>query len=172
MTLLVRPDTQNKSRGTLSFGAATYPCALGRGGVSENKTEGDGATPVGAFALRRLFYRADRLSAPRTILTTTAIQPHDGWCDAPKDANYNMHVRLPYRAGAEQLWLEERVYDLIVVLGHNDAPVVPHKGSAIFMHVATPDFSPTAGCVALSQTDLLAVLEKVSADTQIRILPG
>jgi len=172
MTLIVRPELKNISRGTLTFSGVAYACALGRSGVSQNKVEGDGATPVGTFALRRLFYRADRLVVPpTTILPTVAIEPHDGWCDAPEDSKYNMHVQLPYAASAERLWLDERVYDLIVVLGHNDAPVVPGKGSAIFMHVATPDYAPTAGCVALTQADLLTVLKIVTRDSKITILP-
>ncbi len=53
------------------------------------------------------------------------------------------------------LWRADHVYDLIVPLGYNDDPVVPGKGSAIFMHVAKPDYAPTEGCVALALPDLL-----------------
>ena len=133
-------------------------CAIGRSGISADKREGDGATPVGAFAMRRVLYRPDREAPPRTVLPLAAIDPADGWCDAPDDAAYNRPVRLPYRARAEALWRADAVYDLIVVLGHNDAPVVPGRGSAIFLHVAQPDFRPTEGCVALARADLLMVL--------------
>ncbi len=139
-------------------------CALGKGGVAAMgaKREGDGATPAGLWPLRRLFYRPDRLNAPRTRLPVTALEPSDGWCDAPGDAAYNQAVTLPYPASAEHLWRDDGVYDLIVVLGYNDAPVVTGCGSAIFLHVARPDYSPTEGCVALAEADLLEVLAEAT----------
>ena len=135
-------------------------CALGRSGVvsARAKREGDGATPAGVWPLRRLLYRADRLAAPKTRLPVAAIQAHDGWCDDPKDARYNREVPLPYPASAEHLWREDHVYDLIVVLGYNDDPPEPPRGSAIFLHCARPDYAPTEGCVALAVTDLLHVV--------------
>ena len=139
-------------------------CALGRGGVAAAgaKREGDGATPAGLWPMRRLFYRPDRIAKPVTGLPTTALTPSDGWCDAPQDPAYNTPVQLPYPASAEHLWREDEVYDLIVVLGYNDAPVVAGKGSAIFLHVARPDYSPTEGCVALQRADLLDCLRTAS----------
>ena len=65
-----------------------------------------------------------------------------------------------------------RVYDLIVILGHNDAPTVPGLGSAVFLHVAQPDYGPTAGCVAVAAGDLLAILEGVSRRSCLRVPPG
>ncbi len=136
-----------------------WPCALGRGGLKIDKREGDGATPVGAWALRRVLYRADRLLAPPpTALPVAAIGPRDGWCDDPADAAYNLAVALPYPASHERLWRDDRVYDVIVVLGHNDTPPAPGLGSAVFLHVARPGYLPTEGCVALALPDLLALL--------------
>lgn len=142
-------------------------CAIGRSGVRADKVEGDGATPAGCFALRRVLYRPDRLAPPRTALPVAALNPHDGWCDDPADPLYNQQVRQPYAASFEMLWRTDEVYDVIVVLGHNDSPAIPGKGSAIFMHVATRDYSATAGCIALSRLDLLAVLE--DCDPRARI---
>ena len=141
-----------------------FRCALGKGGVAAmgTKREGDGATPAGLWPLRRLFYRPDRLDAPKTRLPVTALKSSDGWCDAPGDPAYNQPVTLPYPASAEHLWRDDGVYDLIVVLGYNDAPVVPGRGSAIFLHVARPDYSPTDGCVALAEADLLGLLANAS----------
>jgi L,D-peptidoglycan transpeptidase YkuD (ErfK/YbiS/YcfS/YnhG family) len=167
--LVVSPSSTHLARGTLTCAGRTFACALGRGGVSRDKREGDGATPAGEFPIRRVLYRADRLDAPVTQLQRVALAPHDGWCDAPLDPHYNRPVTLPYPAGAENLWREDHVYDLIVVLGHNDAPPVPHLGSAIFMHVASVDLSPTAGCVALAQEDLLWVLARLAPDSSIAI---
>jgi len=146
-------------------------CALGRGGVAAPglKREGDGATPAGVWPLRRLFYRPDRMAAPATALAITALKTSDGWCDAPSDGAYNTAVTLPYPVSAEHLWLEDEVYDLIVPLGYNDAPVVPGLGSAIFLHVARPDYSHTAGCVALHEADLLEFLAHASANDALSI---
>src|ERR1700689_2079632 len=109
-------------------------CGLGPGGVAAvaDKHEGDGATPAGAWPLRRVLYRPDRRAAPATGLPVAPLDPADGWCDAPGDPAYNRPVVLPYPASAERLWRDDHVYDLIVVLGHNDDPVVPRAGSAIF----------------------------------------
>jgi L,D-peptidoglycan transpeptidase YkuD (ErfK/YbiS/YcfS/YnhG family) len=135
-------------------------CARGPAGVvaASAKREGDGAGPTGAWPLRRVLYRPDRRAAPATALPVAPLDPSDGWCDAPADPAYNRQVRLPYPASAERLWLDDGLYDLIVVLGHNDDPVVAGAGSAIFLHIARPDFSPTQGCVALAAADLEALL--------------
>jgi len=156
--------------GSLSFLGQRYRCALGRGGIASDKREGDGATPAGEFVLRRLLYRSDRVQPPPTVLPVTALRPDDGWCDAPDDPAYNSQVRLPYRASAETLWRQDHLYDLIVVIGHNDAPVVPGRGSAIFLHLASPDRRPTEGCVALASDDLRAVLAGIAATTRLRVV--
>jgi len=157
--------------GLLSCRIGTFRCALGRGGVRAAKREGDGATPAGTFPLRRVLYRADRLAAPRTGLDVAAIARDDGWCDDPADPLYNCPVRLPFAAGHEKLWRDDALYDVIVVLGHNDDPPVPGAGSAIFLHVARPDYGPTEGCVALALDDLLVVLADCAPGDAIRITP-
>jgi len=151
-----------------AWGSWRMRCALGRSGISDQKREGDGATPAGAFAMRQLLYRPDREMRPRTALPIAAIAPQDGWCDAPRDKAYNRPVHLPYPASAEQLWRDDHLYDLLVVLGYNDGPVVPGQGSAIFLHLAAPDFAPTVGCVALGRDDLLTVI--ATADTASRVI--
>ncbi len=163
MELLVTAD------GRLRCGDRLYRCALGHGGVRADKHEGDGVTPVGVFALRRVLYRADRVAAPHTGLEVGPISESDGWCDDPGDPNYNRPVALPYAASHERLWREDAVYDLIVVLGHNDDPPQPGLGSAIFMHVARPEYEPTQGCVALATADLLAVLAACGPGDVIRV---
>jgi L,D-peptidoglycan transpeptidase YkuD (ErfK/YbiS/YcfS/YnhG family) len=146
-------------------------CALGRGGISRDKREGDGATPAGSWPMREVLYRPDRTSAIATALPIRALTPQDGWCDDPADPNYNRPVTLPYAADCEQLWLEDHVYDVIVPLGYNDDPVVRGRGSAIFLHVARPDFAPTAGCVALALADLLAVLRAAGPGARVQVVP-
>lgn len=162
MDLIVGAD------GWAQFGTERCRCAIGPAGFSSAKHEGDGATPIGAWSCRMLYYRPDRLSAPRTGLHAVALKPEDGWCDAPDDPDYNRLVTLPYPASAEALWRDDHVYDLIVPLGYNDAPVVPGRGSAIFLHLARPDYAATQGCVALASADLLAFL--ANADSASRVI--
>jgi len=79
-------------------------------------------------------------------------------------------VILPYPAGHERLWREDHVYDLIVALGYNDDPILPGRGSAIFLHVARPDYSPTEGCVACARDDLLALLAAATPGDVLEIV--
>lgn len=155
----------------LTWNGHTVRCALGRGGVHADKREGDGATPAGIFPLRRVFYRADRLPVPETGLPVQAIVPDDGWCDDPADPAYNRLIKRPFSAGHEELWRNDRIYDVIVALGHNDNPPAPNLGSAIFLHVARPGFEPTEGCVALKIEDLLVLLSACD-ETSTLIVPG
>ncbi|MCJ9429834.1 L,D-transpeptidase family protein [Kordiimonas sp. A6E486] len=147
------------------------PCALGRGAMvpEDRKQEGDGATPMGRYPFRRVFYRPDHEEPPFTKLPCEALSADYGWCDAPEDANYNKLVRLPYGPSHEKMWRDDGLYDLVVVIGHNDAPVIPGKGSAIFMHVARPGYTPTEGCVALAAPDLRRFLRLVSPDDILKI---
>ena len=147
----------------LTLGGLTFPCALGRAGCRARKREGDGATPIGLWRVRAVLYRPDRVRRPRTHLPVRAIRPHDGWCDAPADRNYNRPVRHPYPASAERLWRADELYDVVVVLGYNDRPRVRGRGSAIFMHVAKPGYAPTEGCIALARAHLLRLLERLRA---------
>ena len=148
--------------GMLTAGGLRMRAVLGAGGIRAHKQEGDGATPAGLLPLRRVLYRADRLSRPRAAVPVSPLAPHDGWCDDPADAAYNRPVRLPYPARHEELWRTDAVYDVIGVLGWNDSPPVrgpgPAPGSAIFLHLTRPDRAPTAGCIALDRADLLALL--------------
>jgi L,D-peptidoglycan transpeptidase YkuD (ErfK/YbiS/YcfS/YnhG family) len=163
MDLIVSPS------GSVRFGTQTYRCALGKAGVITTKREGDGATPAGTYALRKLYYRADRVASLRSGLTQQALTPNDGWCDDPAHALYNTFVALPFGGRHERLWRDDRLYDVIGVIGYNDAPVLPGLGSAIFLHVASPDYAPTEGCVALAPDDLVAVLAGCDAATRIVI---
>ena len=136
-------------------------CAIGKGGIREDKREGDGATPVGQFPFRRIFYRADRLKPIPGCPDAIPIEADHGWSDDPADPEqYNRLVKLPYPHSHECLKREDAVYDVVVELGYNDTPPIPGRGSAIFMHVARPDYSGTEGCIALALPDLLKILEQ------------
>ena len=155
----------------LQRGADVFRAAVGSGGIGAKTGEGDGITPVGVFPIRRILYRSDRIARPHVGMTLEAIRPDDGWCDAPADARYNRPVKLPYRASAEALWRDDHLYDVIVILGFNDSPVVHSAGSAIFVHVARDDFAETAGCVALALDDLLKVVSELSPGDMVAIRP-
>src|SRR5690606_32846376 len=140
------------------FGDRTFSCAIGRNGITDHKTEGDGATPQGEFPLRQVFYRPDRRSKPETNLPIRAIDPLDGWCDDPTHKAYNTLIKKPFSASHETLWRDDHIYDLFVEIGFNDSSPVAYRGSAIFMHLIRGDYQPTKGCVALADLDLVFLL--------------
>lgn len=152
-TALVRGD------GFLALGPVLVRAAIGRGGIAREKREGDGATPAGLLALRRVLFRADRLAPPACAVPREPVAPDDGWCDDPASPDYNRMIRLPHAARHERLWRDDALYDVVGVLGWNDDPAVRGRGSAIFLHVARPGHAPTEGCIALDLPDLLAVLK-------------
>ena len=158
--------------GYLVFGDKTYRCAIGRGGLVENKKEGDGATPMGCFPIRRLLYRADKISKPESVFETSPITKNDGWSDDVTDPDYNTQVKLPYAYSHEKLWREDNIYNIVVILGYNDDPPIAGKGSAIFMHIARSNYSRTAGCIALSEEDLRDILATVSKNTYVCCPPS
>jgi len=160
------------SDGACAFGDATYRCALGRAGIVAGKREGDGATPAGIWPLRRVLYRPDREAAPVTGLPAAPIAETDAWCDDPLHDDYNRPVRLPFAASHERLWRDDHLYDLVVVVGFNDHPVMPGLGSAIFLHLARDDGGPTAGCVALARDDLVTVLSGLDLESRLVIRQG
>jgi L,D-peptidoglycan transpeptidase YkuD (ErfK/YbiS/YcfS/YnhG family) len=146
-------------RGTeLHYDGITLRCAIGRGGIRAGKREGDGATPIGVFPLREVLYRPDRQALPSTALPVRALSKLDGWCDDPADAKYNRLVPLPYPAHHEELWRRDRLYDVLAVIGFNDDPIVPGRGSAIFLHMASANWGVTDGCVALEPGALIQLL--------------
>ncbi len=157
--------------GLLRFDDREFRCAIGKNGVvsADAKTEGDGKTPAGTWRLRYVMYRSDRRASPHTDLPVTTISFSDGWCDDPTHPDYNRLVRLPFDASHEKLFRDDGLYNLIVVLGHNDDPTVPGKGSAIFMHIARPDYTGTEGCVALGEKDLETILSMCTTESYIRI---
>lgn len=144
-------------------------CALGRSGVATKSGEGDGVTPIGTLPLRRVFFRPDRGEVPATGLVVVALQENHGWCDDPGDSAYNTLVSIPCQARHEVMWRDDDRYDLVVETGFNDDPVIAGKGSAIFVHVAHPDYLPTEGCVALAKEDLLALLADCDSPSSIEI---
>jgi len=159
------------TKGMLIAGPLRFPCILGRSGRTHGKREGDGATPVGRWTLSRVLYRRDRALPPRSKLLTKVIRASDGWCDQAFDRNYNRPVRLPYPARHEEMIRADHLYDIVVVLSHNQCPRIRGRGSAVFLHLADPQGRPTAGCIALSWHHMATVLSVCGGQTGLVVWP-
>lgn len=157
------------------WGNQSIACAIGKGGAlpEADKREGDGATPLGTYPLRWVYFRPDRMAPPATGLPIRGLSRRDGWCDDSGHPAYNRAVSLPFDASAEALWRDDGLYDLIVVLGHNDSPARPELGSAIFLHCCKYDeaggMKATLGCVAVPRETLVTILRGCSPQTVIEI---
>jgi L,D-peptidoglycan transpeptidase YkuD (ErfK/YbiS/YcfS/YnhG family) len=147
----------------------TIPVALGRGGIRANKREGDGGTPRGLFRLRQLWWRADRGPRPRTRLPVRPIRHEDAWSEDPSDRRYNHPFRRTPDEAGDRLWRDDHLYDFIIEIDHNTRPRVAKRGSAVFIHLAREDYSPTAGCVGLKRDALTRLLARVGPGTWIHI---
>ncbi|HEV7601636.1 MAG TPA: L,D-transpeptidase family protein [Bradyrhizobium sp.] len=168
-SLRVRPKPGERTRGWLLAGPLAVPVALGRGGIRANKREGDGGTPRGTFRLRRLWWRADRMTRPMTYLPVRRIRGDDGWCEDPRDRHYNQPIRLEPDQPGDRLKRADHLYDLILELDHNTRPRIAGRGSAVFVHIARPGFAPTAGCVALSASALRRLVARTGPRTRLMI---
>src|SRR5262252_4520887 len=168
--LTVQADSGETSRAWASLGGKRWRCTVGAGGIREDKVEGDAATPAGSFPLRRILFRNERLVLPKVRLPARPISEHDGWCDDPRSPTYNKLVRIPNEWSHEKMWREDGLYDLVVVVGYNDDPPEGEWGSAIFLHFAREDMSPTQGCVAFARDDLLELVTLIGPGTRINVL--
>ena len=168
--LTVQADSGDSSLGWAILGPKRWRCVVGAGGVREDKVEGDAATPAGEYPLRRIYFRNDRLVLPKVRLPARPIGEHDGWCDDPHSPAYNRLVRIPNNSSHEKMWREDGLYDLLVVIGYNDDPPEGEWGSAIFLHMARKDMSPTRGCVAFARADLLELVTLLGPETRLRVL--
>lgn len=168
-SVTIRPAAGNKLRGWLTGGGLTIPVALGRGGILANKREGDGGTPRGSFRPRQLWWRADRHVRPRTQLPIRPIRPEDAWCEDPADRHYNRPLRLKAGSSGDRLTRADHLYDFIVEIDHNTRPRIAGRGSAVFLHLARPNYAPTAGCISMSRAAMLQLLRRLSRKTKIMI---
>ena len=157
--------------GYLYWPGAKTRAAIGAAGVSSTKTEGDKATPAGRFPLPFGMYRPDRIRLPGTSLPMTPLRQAHAWVDDPNDPKYNQLVELPYAAHAEEMWRADGIYDLLVVVGYNMNPTRPGAGSAIFLHIARPHFTPTEGCIAIERGVLLKLIPLLGPESTLTIGP-
>ena len=149
----------------LRFLGRLIPCAIGRGGLSADKREGDGATPRGTHRIIGMLYRPDRLVRPTDW--ALPIGPSDLWSDAPDDTDYNHMVRAPYPHSHERLRRADPLYDLVILTGWNWPHAVPGRGSAIFLHQWRAPHYPTAGCIAFARGDLLWIAARIRHHTRL-----
>lgn len=168
--IVVRAKPGDRRKGLLVAGGRVLPCALGRGGISAFKREGDGATPLAAMRILGGLYRPDAGMPRRSALRLSAIGRDDGWCDAPGDANYNRPVRLPYGPSHERMWRADRLYDAVVILDWNVTCRARNRGSAIFLHVAKEGFAPTEGCVAIAPAAMRWLLPLLSRRSLLEVI--
>jgi L,D-peptidoglycan transpeptidase YkuD (ErfK/YbiS/YcfS/YnhG family) len=165
----IRAAAGDRRRGWLTAGGQTIPVALGRGGIRANKREGDGGTPKGTFRPLRLWWRADHHPKPSTFLPVRAIGPEDAWCEDISSRHYNQPLRLASNQGGDRLMRDDHLYDFIIEIDHNTRPRVAGRGSAVFLHLARNNFSPTAGCVSMTEAAMLRLLKRLGPETRIVI---
>lgn len=169
--LTVRAKPGHPTQGFLQAGNLVFPCALGRGGISSNKREGDGATPLGSMRILNGYFRNDQFSGGRrTALAMAPISADLGWCEVPEDRNYNRPVRIPYGASHERMKRDDRLYDACLVLDWNISPRKRGRGSAIFFHLARQGFTPTQGCVAVTEKVMRRLLPLLSDRTVLKVV--
>lgn len=144
-----------------------FPCAIGRGGITAAKREGDGASPAGTHRLVGMLYRPGRLSRPARW--ALPIGPGALWSDDPEDPDYNLLTRAPHPYRHERLSRPDPLYDLIVITGWNWPDAIPGRGSAIFLHIWRKPRHPTAGCIAFARRDLRWIAARIQPQTRLII---
>ena len=153
----------------LYFNEYKIKCAIGKRGITIKKFEGDNKTPAGVFNFKSIFYRKDRIPKIKTKLKKIIIKKDMGWCDDSSSKFDNKLIKFPFNLGAEKLWLNENIYDLIIVIDYNIKRVVKKKGSAIFLHISKKNYEPTRGCVAISKKNMKILIAKIDAKTKLEI---
>ncbi|WP_278922002.1 L,D-transpeptidase family protein [Pseudophaeobacter profundi] len=149
----------------LRFAGRLLPCSIGKGGLSSDKREGDGATPIGVHHVVGLYYRPDRITCPTPW--ARAIGPGDLWSDDSNDARYNTHVTTPYPHSHEHLRRADPLYDLVLVLNWNWPVATSGRGSAIFIHQWRRPGYPTEGCIAFSRANLHWLAARVQLGSRV-----
>ena len=168
--ITVRTAPRDRQRAIVSFGGITMQAALGRSGTTPFKREGDGATPIAAMRLFSGFTRGERVRLPQTALPMRRIRKEMLWCDQPDHPAYNRLVKAPFRPSHEEMTRTDGLYDICLVLDWNITSRARHRGSAIFFHLIKPGYQPTAGCLAVSLTDMKRLLRFMRKGTMVRVL--
>ncbi|MEV8467937.1 L,D-transpeptidase family protein [Fluviibacterium sp. DFM31] len=161
----MRSDDLVVTRWGARFAGRRLPCSIGKGGLSADKREGDGATPRGRHRIVGLLYRPDRM--PRPAPWADPIRPGDLWSDDARDAAYNTLVCVPYAPSHECLRRADPLYDAVLLTDWNLPEVTPGRGSAIFLHQWRKPRHPTEGCVAFARDDLRWLLTRLRPNSRV-----
>ena len=157
------------SKKYLTYQNNKVKCAIGKRGIGKKQKEGDQITPRGTFKIEKILYRQDKLNYLRSVIKKTSIKKNMGWCDDPKSKHYNKLIKFPFSMSAEKLFLKKNIYDICLVLNYNMSPIKKGKGSAIFFHLASKEYSPTQGCIAISKFNMIKILKLINKQTKIII---
>lgn len=149
------------------FMGRRFPVSIGKGGMTGDKVEGDGATPIGVWRLMGGGYRSDRRRPPQAPLLMRAIGPRDLWSDDSAAPEYNHNVRAPYAPSHERLFRPDTLYDVFIITDWNWPDAAPGKGSAIFVHCWKRPRKPTAGCLAFRPDHLDWILAHWTPQSRI-----
>ena len=157
-----------KKNGALIFKKFRFKCVLGKFGIKKNKKEGDKATPKGIFSLGKFYYRADRINKIDSCLKSKIIKKNMGWCNNPNNLNYNKEFNIRSKKKGEKLFRKDHKYDAFIQINYNTNPVIPYKGSAIFLHL-TRNYKPTSGCIAININDFLVLIKNIKPTDKVKI---
>ena len=144
-------------------------CSIGKSGITNNKIEGDFATPKGIFKLGKLYFRKDRIKLPACRIRKKIIKKNMGWCDDFRSKKYNREINFPFKYRAEKLYKKKNTYDLFINIKYNFKPTIRNTGSAIFLHLSDNKYNPTNGCVAILKKDFFKILPLINRNTKISI---
>ena len=156
-----------KNKETLVIDDFKFKCSIAKNGVKKNKFEGDKSTPKGLFSLGKIYYRSDRVLKPITKLKIAPIKKNMVWCNDSESKYYNREVRVSKKYKYEKLFRTDNKYNYILVINYN-LKAVPHKGSAIFIHL-TKNYKSTLGCIEKKEKDFLILIRLINNNTKIKI---
>jgi L,D-peptidoglycan transpeptidase YkuD (ErfK/YbiS/YcfS/YnhG family) len=166
--------TWRRARGCWRPVAGPFGARVGYNGLSGNRREGDGTTPVGTFRIGSTMY--GNAPNPGVRFRYRRLVCGDWWDEDPASPTYNsfQHVRCgrppPFRVKSAGMWQQPRAYPYLAIVEFNMRPVVRGRGSGIFLHARTG--SATEGCVSLRRRDLARVLRWLRPGSAPRISIG
>jgi D-alanyl-D-alanine dipeptidase len=135
-------------------------------GEGPSKREGDGRAPAGIFTLTRAFGFEDAGQASRLRVPYTPLTPTVECVDDTASTHYNRVVdRADVKTvdwNSSERMREVEGYRWGVVVAHN-ARAVPGRGSCIFLHVWAGPSKGTAGCTAMEEPNLEALLRRLDS---------
>ena len=148
-----------------------YPARVGWNGLRRNRREGDGTTPIGTFRIHATMYGNE--PNPGVRFRYVRLRCGDWWVEDPRSPDYNTFQRVgcgrrpPFRVTTPDMSKDRRAYPYLAVVEFNMHPVVPGRGSGIFLHAQTG--RPTNGCISLRRRDLVGVLRWLRPAAEPRI---